>query len=136
MPFTAAQVWATAGQPEHLARWWPRVERIEGIYGGGFTEVFRTEKGRTVRADWRVTRRDVERELRAEQELEGTPFAKILVSSVRVLRLTEAGEGEVRVQLALEQKLRGMARFGSPMVKQALRKQLDDALDGLEKVVT
>ena len=55
---SARRVWATVGDPYHLPRWWPRVERVELVQGDGFTQLLRTEKGRAIRADFRVVRRD------------------------------------------------------------------------------
>ena len=45
------EVWATIGDPYHLPRWWPRVERVELVQGDGFTQLLRTDKGRAIRAD-------------------------------------------------------------------------------------
>ena len=40
-----------------------------------------------------------------------------------------------RVELTAEQKLRGSYRFGGFMLRWATRRQLDEALDGLERAV-
>jgi hypothetical protein len=48
-------VWRTVGDPRHLARWWPKVQRVEDADGEAFTEVLQTDRGRPVRADWTIT---------------------------------------------------------------------------------
>ena len=73
-------LWEMVGDPHHLPRWWPRVERVEDVGGGAFTEVMRTARRPLVRADFRVVdSREPER--RAwEQELEGTPFERVFAA--------------------------------------------------------
>ncbi len=123
------EVWATVADPYHLPRWWPRVERVELVRGDGFTQVLQTDRGRSVRADFRIVqaRSPV---ARWRQEVEGTPFAGILVSAETEVRLAPEGEG-TRVTITQESKLKGMARFGGFMVRRAARRALDGALDGL-----
>jgi carbon monoxide dehydrogenase subunit G len=126
------ELWATVGDPYHLPRWWPRVERVELVQGDGFTQLLRTDKGRAIRADFRVVQ-SLRPELRRwHQEVEGTPFAGILAWSETEIRLEPEGSGSTRVTLEQEQKLRGMARFGGFMVRRATRRALDGALEGLE----
>jgi hypothetical protein len=50
------------------------------------------------------------------------------------MTLEPDGEGRTRVELRAEQKLRGSYRFGGFMLRRATRRQLDEALDGLEHV--
>ncbi len=40
--------------PTTCPRWWPGVERVEGVEDDRFTQVFKTKRGRPVRADFRV----------------------------------------------------------------------------------
>jgi uncharacterized protein YndB with AHSA1/START domain len=47
-------VWRVIADPRALARWWPRVERVKAITAEGWTTVLRSERGRAVRADWRL----------------------------------------------------------------------------------
>ena len=100
----------------------------------GFTEVYRTKKGRTVRADFRIAALQDERELRVVQLLDGTPFARIFSSSGRRATLEAAGAA-TRVTLELDQTPTGMTRFGALSVRRAMRKQLDEALDALAELV-
>jgi uncharacterized protein YndB with AHSA1/START domain len=133
LPVAPDEVWRTVADPYHLPRWWPRVERVELVQGDGFTELLRTDKGRAIRADFRVMQSRRPEVRRWRQEVEGTPFAGILVSAETEIRL-EALEGATRVTLTQDQKLKGMARFGGIMVRRASRRALDDALDGLESI--
>lgn len=126
-----AVVWQTVADPHQLPRWWPRVERVEGVSGSGFTEVLRSDRGAQVRADFRIGQRNKPRSVAWEQELDGTPFAKLLRRSATVVTLEPDGADATRVEVRLEQRLQGVSRFGGFLVKRAARKQLDDALEAL-----
>ena len=127
-------VWATVADPYHLPRWWPRVERVELVQGDGFTQLLRTDKGRAIRADFRVVQSRRPELRRWRQEVAGTPFEGILVSAETAVQLEPAGDNATRVTLSSDQKLRGMARFGGFMVRRATRRSLDGALEGLERL--
>jgi carbon monoxide dehydrogenase subunit G len=126
-------VWRVLADPRSLARWWPRVERVKAVSDEGWTTVLRSERGRALRADWRLEADDGSRRAWA-QELEGTPFAKVLAHRRVEVRLAPAGEG-TRVEIELRQRGRRMARFGSFMLRRAAKKELDGALDGLTRAV-
>ncbi|MEA2139934.1 MAG: hypothetical protein QOC91_33 [Solirubrobacteraceae bacterium] len=129
------ELWELVCDPHHLPRWWPRVERVEDVAGGAFTELMRTAKGKAVRADFLLVRADPQTHtLIWQQQLEGTPFARVLSSSET--RLTLQGDGEATsVTIELHQKLGGFfPRFGGFMVRRAAAATLDEALDGLERV--
>jgi uncharacterized protein YndB with AHSA1/START domain len=126
-----AAVWQTVADPHQLPRWWPRVERVEGVSGSGFTQVLRSDRGALVRADFRVGQRNKPRVMTWEQDLEGTPFARLLRRAVTTVTLEPADGAATRVELRLEQRLQGISRFGGFMVKRAARKQLDGALEAL-----
>ncbi len=128
-------VWRLLGDPRSLARWWPRVERVKAITGEGWTTVLRSERGRALRADWRLEADEAGRRRAWAQEVEGTPFAKVLAERRVEARLEPAGEG-TRVTLELRQHGRGMARFGRFMLRRAAKKELEGALDGLARAVT
>jgi uncharacterized protein YndB with AHSA1/START domain len=127
-------VWELVAEPRRLARWWPRTERVKGITDTGWTTVLRSPRGRAVRADWRLE--EDERPVRRAwaQELEGTPFAKVL-SERRVEAQLEPVDGGTRVTLALRQQARGRSRLGALQLRRAARKELDGALDGLQDVL-
>jgi carbon monoxide dehydrogenase subunit G len=127
-------VWRVLADPRSLARWWPRVERVKSITDDGWTTVLRSERGRALRADWRLEASEAGRQRAWAQELEGTPFAKVLAHRRVEVRVAPAGEG-TRVEIELRQRGRRMARFGSFMLRRAARKELDGALDGLARTV-
>ena len=124
-------VWQTVADPHQLPRWWPRVERVEGVDGRGFTEVLRSDKGAVVRADFRIAVKHKPTAIAWAQDLDGTPFAKLLRSSETRVTLTAAGPGATAVEVRLDQKLQGISRLGGFIVRRAARKQLDEALAAL-----
>jgi uncharacterized protein YndB with AHSA1/START domain len=134
VPVAPDAVWELVAEPRRLARWWPRTERVKGITHTGWTTVLRSDRGRAVRADWRLE--DDERPVRRAwaQELEGTPFAKVL-SERRVEARLEAVDGGTLVTLELRQLARGRSKLGALQLRRAARKELDGALDGLEDVL-
>jgi carbon monoxide dehydrogenase subunit G len=135
-------VWEVVSNPYHLARWWPKVARVEAVQertrgkGTLWTKVLQTQAGRQVRADFRCLYSKEPSAYGWEQEIEGSPFAKVLRSSEIGIDLDES-DGGTLVTLRAVQRLRGVSRFGGGyMLKRATNKQLDDALDGLERVLT
>ena len=127
------QLWELIADPHHLPRWWPGVERVEGVQEGRFTQVFRTKRGRPVRADFHVVASQPPWLCSWEQELPGTPFARVLSESVLEVHLEPAGEG-TEVTIAQRQKLRGYSRTGGFLLRRATNAKLDEALDGLEQI--
>ena len=125
------RVWETVSDPYHLPRWWPRVERVEGVRGDQFTEVLTTDRGRSVRADFRVVESLAPERRAWEQEVAGSPFERIMVGARTEVLLAPDGAG-TRVTLAIRQQMRGTARFAGWMVRRATRRVLDEALTALE----
>src|SRR3954468_16848249 len=113
IPAPAEQLWRIVSDPYHLPRWWPRVERVEDVDGGAFTEVMRTKKGKTVRADFDVVHTDEPaRTVVWEQRLAGTPFAGVLAFSQTELRVRESPGGvetTSEVTIEMRQELAGEA---------------------------
>ena len=128
------RVWEVVADPWHLPRWWPRTQRVESVTPEGWTSVLASDRGRTVRADWVVEDQEPPRRRRWHQELEGTPFERLLTLNAVEARLEAVGVG-TSVELRVEQKLRGWARFAPFLVKRGTRVQLDEALMGLETIV-
>jgi uncharacterized protein YndB with AHSA1/START domain len=125
-------VWDVVGDPHHFPRWWPRVERVEAVDGGRWTKVFMTRKGRPVRADFELVDSRPP-QLRAwRQEVEDSPFERVLGDSVTEVRIEPVDDGS-SVTIEQRQKLRGLARLGRFLVRRATRRVLDEALDGLER---
>jgi uncharacterized protein YndB with AHSA1/START domain len=156
------ELWEVIRDPHHLPRWWPRVSRVEDVEDDAFTEVMRTAKGKLVRADFRLVKADEEtRALMWEQQVEGTPFARLLKSAETELWLTPLGEATAgsgpvssdppaagrendpraagaaatEVTIELRQTLNGFVpRLGGYLVRRAAAATLDEALNGLERI--
>jgi uncharacterized protein YndB with AHSA1/START domain len=137
------EVWEIVRDPHHLPRWWPRVERVEDVSAGAFTEVMRTSKGRVVRADFERVRADEdERALSFSQRVEGTPFARVLRSAETQIQLAAVSSqdellaaGATEVTIEVRQALSGFfPRFGGFMVGRAAAATIEEALDGLERI--
>ena len=134
-----SEVWTLVSDPYSLPRWWPRTTRVENVEGEGaggqWTKVLETAEGRGVRADHRCLDSVEGERYSWEQLLEGTPFARHLRSSAIEIRLRDE-DGATEISLASSEALRGMSRFGSPMLRRAQKARLDEALDGIERALT
>jgi uncharacterized protein YndB with AHSA1/START domain len=132
-----AEVWNLVSDPYDLPRWWPRTSRVESVdrkpegKRSQWTKVLETAEGRGVRADFRCLSSAAGERYVWEQQLSGTPFEKHLRSSTLAIGLRADG-GETEVRLTSEQRLRGLSRLGSPMMRGGQGKTLDQALDGIE----
>jgi uncharacterized protein YndB with AHSA1/START domain len=129
-------IWNVVSDPTHLPRWWPDVVRVEDATPGAWTKVLGTPKGKTVRADFTRVASDPGRRLAWRQEVEETPFERILSEAVTEIELEPLGNGATRVEIRTRQRPRGLARLGSFMFRRAARRKLDEALDGLERAVS
>jgi uncharacterized protein YndB with AHSA1/START domain len=135
------RVWALISDPHHLPRWWPRTIRVEDVrqvQGGRrsrWTTVLGTERGKGVRVDYHCTSATHGKRYVWEQDVEGTPFEKILRSAALEIRLQRQNGGTV-VTLAGNERLRGLSRLGSPMMRRAIGRRLSEALDGIERALT
>jgi hypothetical protein len=114
---------------------------VEGVSEDRFTLVFMTKKGRMVRVDQFVLEAEPPGEgdeppgrMRWTQEIEGTPFERVLEESLTEVMLERSG-GETLVTISQSQKLRGYSRTGGFLLRRATRRKLDQALDGLRLVV-
>ena len=133
MEATPEQIWRTVCDPHHLPRWWPRVQRVEGVDREHFTEVLNTDKGRSIRADFRVVESRAPEVRRWIQEVEGSPFERLLRSAETEVRLERDGDA-TRVTVTLSQRLKGVGAFGGLMVRRANRQVADEALERLGKL--
>jgi uncharacterized protein YndB with AHSA1/START domain len=133
---TTADVWGVVSDPHHQPRWWPRVRRMEGVEEDRFTQVLATERGKGVRADFRIVERREGALLRWTQELPGTPFERLLDEAQTTVELAPADAGAATV-VALEcrQVLRGWSRLVPFLFRRAARRQLEEALEGLDRAV-
>jgi uncharacterized protein YndB with AHSA1/START domain len=127
-------VWAVVADPGALPRWWPRTERVEGVTADGWTTLLRSARGRPVRADWRLDGEERPRRRAWAQQIDGTPFARVLAERRVEARVEPAGAG-TRVTLELRQRGRRWARLGGLMMRRAARRELDGALGGLVRTV-
>jgi uncharacterized protein YndB with AHSA1/START domain len=128
-------VWSLVSDPHHLPRWWPQVQRVEEVTADAWTKVLRTPRGKTVRADYSRVEWEPPRRIVWRQEVEESPFEAILDEAVTTIELEPDGDGATRVELRAEQELHGRYRFGGFMLRRATRRQLDEALDGIEQAV-
>jgi uncharacterized protein YndB with AHSA1/START domain len=129
------QVWEVLQDPDHFPRWWPGVTRMEGVGPEGWTQVFTTKKGRAIRVDFRLLESDPPWRRMWEQEIPGTPFERVLIESITEVAL-EPVDGGTKVTVELRQKLKGYSRTGGMMLRRATNKRLDEALEGLERLLT
>lgn len=132
------RVWDLVSDPHSLPRWWPRAMRVEDVReedgAPAWTTVLETERGSSVRADYRCTRAERGARYGWRQQLEGTPFERILRSSALEVSLGTEG-ARTAVTLEAEESLRGLSRLGSPMMSGAAKRRLDEALDGIERAL-
>ena len=135
VPVAQDAVWAVVGDPHHLPRWWPLTERVEAVDRGAWTSVMRSDRGKVVRADYRVEADEPPRRRAWSQALEGTPFERLLREHRTEVALL-AGDGGTVVTLTVTQRGRGTARLGMWLMRRATRRRLDEALDGLEGALT
>jgi hypothetical protein len=123
-----------------MPRWWPLAVRSEDVHEEAdtgklaWTVVLRTEGGTTVRADFKRAKVREGELFGWVQEVEGTPFAKILKAASVEVAVEAADEGS-RVSITSDELLRGMSRLGRSMIKGAAQRRLDEALVGIERAV-
>jgi uncharacterized protein YndB with AHSA1/START domain len=120
--------------PHHLPRWWPGLQRVEEATPEAWTKVLRAPKGRAVRADFTRVAAEAGRRLAWRQEVAESPFERILSEAVTEITLAPDEGGSTRVELCARERLRGLSRLGSPMVRRATRKRLNEALEGLDRI--
>ena len=143
VPATPATVWELVADPFRMTRWWPDVARVEGVEEDRFTLVFQSRRKRPVRMDFRVLASDAPGSggepsgHRAwEQDVRGTPFERVLGSSITEVLLDPAHGGATQVTIAQAHKLRGYSRTGALLLRRATDKRLGRALDALEQLLS
>jgi uncharacterized protein YndB with AHSA1/START domain len=134
VPAPPEGVWRLVSDPARLPQWWPGVTRVEEATPETWTTVLSSPKGKAVRADY--TRLEIEPERRVvwRQEVEESPFERILASATTEIALAEDDAGGTRVTVALDQKPRGWARFAPLQFRAAGRRQVEGAVEGLKAV--
>ena len=135
-----ADVWSVVADPHHLPRWWPRALRVEDVRGdpgsrrAHWTLVLGTAQGRSVRADFRSISAAAGERYVWQQLVEDSPFERIIRSAEAGVELADEGSGTA-VTIYTDERLRGLSRLGSAMMRGAARRRLDEALEGLERVL-
>jgi uncharacterized protein YndB with AHSA1/START domain len=135
-----ADVWEVVKDPYQMPRWWPRVERVEGVEDNRFTQVFLSKRRHTVRADFRLLASeppDAERPSAHRswtQDVMGTPFERVLQESITEVLLEPVPDG-TRATIAQRHKLKGTSRLGALQMRRATRKRVEEALDGLARIL-
>jgi uncharacterized protein YndB with AHSA1/START domain len=133
LPASQQDLWEIVSDPHHMPRWWPGVDRMEGVEDDSFTQVLKTKRGRPVRADFRIVRSEPPSMRSWAQDVAGTPFERVLTESVVEVRL-EPAAGGTEVTISQQQKLRGYSRTGGLLLRRATDSKLDEALDGLARI--
>ncbi len=134
------EVWKVIEDPFQMPRWWPNVERMEGVEEDRFTQVFKTKRRRTVRADFRVLASEApggdytSGHRSWSQEVAGTPFERVLHESITEI-VAEPDQGGTKITIAQRQRLRGYSKTGALAMRSATAKRLDQALEGLAEIL-
>jgi uncharacterized protein YndB with AHSA1/START domain len=129
-----AEVWRVVSDPARLPQWWPGVSRVEEASPEAWTKVLTSPQGKTVRADYTRLEADEARRLLWRQEVEGSPFERILARSTTEIVL-QPENGRTRVAIAVSQQPRGWARLSPFQLRAAATRQVEGALDGLQRVL-
>jgi carbon monoxide dehydrogenase subunit G len=134
-------VWKVIEDPYQMPRWWPGVERMEEVTDERFTQVFKTKRRRTVRADFRLLASEppggqyTSGHRSWAQDVVGTPFERVLTEAITEIAVEPAEGGSTRVSLAQRQRLRGYTKTGALAMRSATAKRLDEALKGLARIL-
>jgi uncharacterized protein YndB with AHSA1/START domain len=124
-------VWRIVSDPARLPAWWPGVSRVEDASRQAWTTVLVSPKGKNVRADYSLVHAREPELVRWKQEVEESPFERLLSSASTEIALEPEGSGGTRVRVTLDQRPRGWARFSPFQLRAAAGRQADAALDGL-----
>jgi uncharacterized protein YndB with AHSA1/START domain len=127
-------VWALVGDAHALPRWWPRTERVENVHEDAWTTVMRSDRGRVVRADWRLEVSEPPSRRAWSQAIEGTPFERVISERRVEVRVAPAGDGTA-VTLELRQRSRKLGRVGDLILRRPAARELDVALAQLAEAL-
>ena len=126
-----AEVWRVVSDPTRLAAWWPGVKRVEEATSDAWTTVLVSPKGKSVRADYTMVAAEEPERVLWRHELAESPFERLLSESTTEIALASGATGGTLVQVTLNQRPRGWARFSPFQLRAAARKQAETALAGL-----
>jgi uncharacterized protein YndB with AHSA1/START domain len=135
VPAAPAEVWRVVSDPTRLAAWWPGVSRVEEASREAWTTVLVSPTGKSVRADYSLVEAEEPQRVMWRQEVEESPFERLLHESTTEIALAPEGGGGTRVGVTLNQRPRGWARFSPFQLRAAARRQADAALDGLAELL-
>ena len=127
------EVWQVVSDPAQLPRWWPGVTRVEDTSAQAWTTVLTSPKGKSVRMDYSRVEATEPTRLVWRQEVAASPFERILEEATTSLELAQTESG-TRVAIELEQKPRGWARFAPLQFRAAGKRQVEGAVEGLERL--
>lgn len=130
---TPEEVWGLVSDPARLPQWWPGVTRVEEASADAWTTVLSAPKGKSLRIDYSRVEAEPERRVVWRQEVEESPFERILASATTEIALAKDADG-TRVTVSLDQRPRGWARFAPLQFRAAGRRQVQGAVEGLDAV--
>jgi uncharacterized protein YndB with AHSA1/START domain len=130
-----SDVWRIVSDPARLPAWWPGVTRVEDASRDAWTTVLVSPKGKNVRADYSLVEAREPERLVWKQEVEESPFERLLSSASTEIALEAEASGGTRVRLMLDQRPRGWARFSPFQLRAAARRQAEEALAGLAELL-
>jgi uncharacterized protein YndB with AHSA1/START domain len=130
---TPEEVWGLVSDPARLPQWWPGVTRVEEANADAWTTVLSSPKGKSVRIDYSRVEAEPQRRVVWRQEVEESPFERILASATTEIALAGDADG-TRVTVSLDQRPRGWARFAPLQFRAAGRRQVQGAVKGLDAV--
>ena len=133
VPRAPDEVWQVVSDPAQLPRWWPGVTRVEDATAHAWTTVLASPKGKSVRMDYSRVEATEPTRLVWRQEVAASPFERILEEATTSLELAQTESG-TRVAIELEQKPRGWARFAPLQFRAAGKRQVEGAVEGLERL--
>ena len=128
-------VWRIVSDPSRLPAWWPGVSRVEDASRDAWTTVLVSPKGKSVRADYSLVEAREPERLSWKQEVEESPFERLLSSASTEITLEPESSGGTRVRVSLDQRPRGWARFSPFQLRAAARRQAEGALEGLAELL-
>jgi uncharacterized protein YndB with AHSA1/START domain len=129
------EIWRVVSDPNRLPAWWPGVARVEDASPEAWTKVLRSPGGKSVRADYTRLEAEEPTHIKWRQELEESPFERLLHESTTEIDLAPLNGAATRVRIALEHRPRGWARLSPVQMRSAAARQVEGALDGLTALV-
>ncbi len=135
------QVWDFISRPGNLAKWWPRIVRVEGLVGQPgttglkWTSLLEADSGRRVRLDFEAVKAEPPTLFSWQQELADTQFEKHLRRQEYLVELEDRGNS-TGVELIAETELKGSARLAGLTLRKSQGQLLDRALSDLDHVLS